>query len=174
MDSCHRTKLFGGRSLTDTLQLADTLTAIIGHPVRQGDGLPGYVCRQCLRMLEKVRALEVELESLKKSVRESSAALFIAASSSSLLASITVRVLSITGGENVITQCHLGALMNCSTLIVPPIPPLNRGKFADWTTEHNFRSQLHKIPSCPDHSLFFAWKVWNFEATTLHVLGVIY
>ena len=55
-------------------------------------------------MLEKVRALKVELQSLKKSVRESSAALFIAASSSSLLASIPVRVLSITGGENVITQ----------------------------------------------------------------------
>ena len=88
------------------------------------------------------------MESLKKSVRESSAALFIAASSSSLLASITVRVLSITGGENVITQCHLGALMNCSTLIVPPIPPLNRGKFADWTTEHNFRD------SCPELSQF--------------------
>ena len=73
LDSRHRTRLFGGRSLTDTLQQADTLTAIIGRPVRQGDGLPGYFCRQCLRMLEKVRALEVELESLKKSVRESSA-----------------------------------------------------------------------------------------------------
>ena len=43
LDSRHRTRLFGGRSLTDTLQLADTLTAIIGRPVRQGDGLPGYV-----------------------------------------------------------------------------------------------------------------------------------
>ena len=75
LDSRHRTRLFGGRSLTDTLQLADTLTAIIGRPVRQGDGLPGYVCRQCLRMLEKVRAFEVELESLKKSVCKSSAAL---------------------------------------------------------------------------------------------------
>ena len=65
LDSRHRTRL----------QLADTLTAIIGRPVRQGDGLPGYVCRQCLMMLEKVRAFEVELESLKKSVGESSAAL---------------------------------------------------------------------------------------------------
>ena len=35
--------------------------------------------------------------------------------------------------------------LRSSTLIVPPIPPLNRGKVADWTTEHNFRSQLHKI-----------------------------
>ena len=45
LDSRHRTRLFGGRSLTDTLQLADTLTAIIGRPVRQGDGLSGYVCK---------------------------------------------------------------------------------------------------------------------------------
>ena len=35
--------------------------------------------------------------------------------------------------------------LRSSTLIVPPISPLNRGKVADWTTEHNFRSQLHKI-----------------------------
>ena len=51
LDSRHRTRLFGGRSLTDTLQLADTLTAIIGRPVRQGDGLPGYVCKISLLIL---------------------------------------------------------------------------------------------------------------------------
>ena len=45
LDSRHRTRLFGGRSLTDTL------TAIIGRPVRQGDGLPGYVCKISLLIL---------------------------------------------------------------------------------------------------------------------------
>ena len=52
---------------------------------------------------------------------------------------MTVHVLSITGGENVVTQCHLGRWC------IARLPPINHRKLADWTTEHSFRSQLHKI-----------------------------